>query len=176
MLYDEDIKAKLLILFILEKYETAVPEDMLVQICSFDNNWIPYFIFQQLLGELVEAGFVVKGPDEVNKTGSVLTLSPDGRVCLSHFYKDIYRSVRDEVTEYIRANKLRYKKKQEFLCRHTQNEDGTTRVNCSVLNGTKTLFDFTFNVPTVKKAEEIVLAWQTKATDVYRCYLDLLIE
>ena len=50
---DEDIKNKLLILFILDKYETPINQDLLTQMCCVENNWVPYFCFAHFIDELI---------------------------------------------------------------------------------------------------------------------------
>lgn len=176
MINDEDIKSKLLILFILEKLEMPINEDILLQMCSLDNDWIPYLCFSQYVNELVGAGFVNGCPDDNTGKDVVLSLSEDGKVCLSHFFKDIYKSVRDDVTNYIRNNKLMYRKKQEFACSYSRRTDGTFKVVCAVLNVDAPVFEMSFNVPTLAKAVAIRNKWQSKAPDFYRSYTDLLID
>ncbi len=176
MINDEDIKCKLLILFILEKLEMPINEDILLQMCSWDNNWIPRLYFSKYVAELAGAGFISRHVDEISGQDYVLSLSEDGKVCLSHFFNEIYKSVRDDVTAYIRNNRLLYRKKQEFSCTYSQNADKTFKVNCAVLNGESPVFEITFNVPTLAKAIDVRNKWQTKATEFYKTYTDLLID
>ena len=176
MINDEDIKSKLLILFILEKLEMPINEDILLQMCSLDNDWIPYLCFSQYVNELAGAGFIKRNYEEKPVQDYVLSLSEDGKVCLSHFYKDIYKSVRDDVTNYIRSNKLLYRKKQEFSCDYSKQPDGTFNVICAVLNVDEPVFEISFNVPTLAKAINIRNKWQSKAPDFYKLYTDLLID
>ncbi len=176
MINDEDIKSKLLILFILEKLEMPINEEILLQMCSLDNNWIPYFCFGQMIQELTAARFINRKLDENSKKDYVLTISEDGKICLSHFFKDIYKSVRDDVTNYIRNNKLIYRKKQEFACNYVKNNDGGYTINCAIINLEKPVFEFKFDVPTLAKAVSVSNAWQSKATEVYKIYLDMIID
>lgn len=173
---DEDIKTKLLILFILDKYETPISQELLSQMCCVDNNWIPYFCFAHFVDELVGARFVIKKPDRHSKDDYLLTISEDGKVCLSYFYSSIFKSVRDDVAEYIRNNKLKYRKKQEFVCTSQPNPDGTYTVNCMVLNGETTMFELKFAVPTKSKAISVAQKWQESAPEVYRTYVEMLID
>ena len=175
MINDEDVKSKLLILFILEKLEMPINEDILLQMCSLDNDWIPYLCFTQYVNELSGAGFIKRAFEETSRD-YMLSLSEDGKVCLSHFYKDIYKSVRDDVTAYIRNNKLTYRKKQEFACNYSRRSDGTFAVTCSVKNVDAPVFEITFTVPTLAKAIDIRNKWQNKATEFYKLYTDLLID
>lgn len=176
MINDEDIKSKLLILFILEKLEMPINEDILLQICSLDNDWIPYLCFTQYVNELSAAGFINRHEDENNAKDFVLSLSEDGKVCLSHFFKEIHKSVRDDVTAYIRTNRFNYRRQQEFVCNYSRLPDGQYKVVCAVLNIDAPVFEFSFAVPTMAKAVAIRNKWQSKAPDFYRAYTDLLID
>lgn len=173
---DEDIKTKLLILFILDKYETAISQDLLTQMCCIDNNWVPYFCFAHFIEELEGAEFIYRKVDKNNPNDYLLTIREAGKVCLSYFYSNIFKSMRDDVADYIKNNKLRYRKKQEFVCMHEQNQDGTYNVKCIVLNGEATMFELKFNVPTKQKAISVATKWQENAPEVYRAYVELLID
>ena len=176
MITDEDIKNKLLILFILDRYETAISQEILTQMCCIDNNWIPFFCFGSFVDELVDARFIYGEKDKNNKNDRLLSISDDGKVCLSYFYSSIFKSIRDDVSEYIRQNKLKYRRKQEFVCNHEKNEDGTYTVRCMVMNAQVVLFELKFIVPNLRKAEGIAAKWQDAAPEVYKNYVDLLID
>lgn len=176
MITDEDIKNKLLILFILDKYETAISQEILSQMCCIDNNWIPYFCFGSFVDELIGARFVLSEADKNNANDRLLSISDDGKVCLSYFYSSIFKSIRDDVSEYIRQNKLKYRRKQEFVCNYEKNTDGTYSVHCIVLNGQSILFELKFVVPNARKAETVAAKWQDAAPEVYKNYVDLLID
>ncbi len=176
MFYDEDVKNKLLILFILDKYETPICQDILMQMCCVDNNWIPYFCFGHFVEELSHAGLISCQPDKMNADDSLLAISDDGKICLSMFYSSIFKSLRDDVSDYIRENKLKYRRKQEFVCNVEANEDGTSTLHCMVLNGQVVLFELKFVVPNEKKAESVAQKWQEAAPEVYKNYVDLLID
>ncbi len=176
MITDEDIKNKLLILFILDKYETAISQEILTQMCCIDNNWIPYFCFGHFVDELIGARFVISEADKNGGSDHLLSISDDGKVCLSYFYSSIFKSLRDDVSEYIRQNKLKYRKKQEFVCNYEKNKDGSYTVHCIVLNGQVILFELKFVVPNLRKAESVAVKWQDAAPEVYKNYVDLLID
>lgn len=174
MINDEDIKSKLLILFILEKMEMPTRTDILLQMCSIDNTWIPYLCFGQYVMELKQSGFIAEHTDDRGRES--ITLSEDGKVCISHFFKDIYKSVRDDVTAYIRNNKLNYRKQQEFTCMYERAAEGGYKVICAVNNADTSVFELTFLAPTLAKVTAIKNKWQAKAPDFYRAYVDLLID
>ncbi len=173
---DEDIKTKLLILFILDKYETPISQELLTQMCCVDNNWVPYLCFAHFVDELSGAELISAKADPRHEDDNLLSITESGKVCLSYFYSNIFKSVRDDVADYVKNNKLRYRKKQEFVVSQKQNADGTYTVKCMVCNNETALFELTFNVPNKAKANSIATKWQESAPEVYRTYTELMID
>lgn len=173
---EEDVKNKLLILFVLDTYELPINRNILGQMCCLDNNWISYFFYDQFISELIDGGFIIKRNDKRNENECLLEISEDGKICLNHFYGKIYESVRADVKGYIYENKLKYRKKQEFPCDYRRNSDGTFEVFCSVLDGEIAMFELKFTVPTEKKAASIAKKWQNAAPEMYKTYADLMID
>lgn len=176
MIHDEIINNKLLVLFILEKLEMVISEDILLQMCAVDNNWIPYFYCKQVINELAGANFVLRKPDENNPSGFKISINEDGKVCLSHFFNDIPCSVREEVTDYIHRTKLEYRKKQEFFSKCTRDKDGSYKVTCQILKADAPIFELNFNVATHGKALTICNSWTQKAPEVYKTFLEMLVD
>ncbi|MFA6866389.1 MAG: DUF4364 family protein [Clostridia bacterium] len=176
MIHEEVINNKLLILFILEKLDMQISEESLLQMCSVDNNWIPYFFCKQIIEELTNSNFILSKVDPNNAQTNIITINEDGKLCLSRFFKDIPYSVRMEVTEYIRNTKLEYKRQQEFVSNCKRNKDGTYLVNCQIMKIDSPIFELNFNVATRSKALAICNSWTQKAPDVYRTFLDIMVE
>lgn len=176
MIHEEVINNKLLVLFILEKLEMPIGEEILVQMCAVDNNWIPYFYCKQVINELAGANFILRRPEENKQPGYVVAINEDGKVCLSHFFKDIPCSVREEVTAYIHRTKLEYKRKQEFTSKCSRDKDGSYKVCCQILKAENPMFELNFNVATHGKALNICNGWTQKAPDVYKTFLEMLVD
>lgn len=174
MIHDERISNKLLVLFILDKMEIPINEELLLSICSTDNEWIPYFYCKQIIADLTEAGFVTKIDGSIRNP--ILSLTEDGRTCLAHFYNDIPKSVRDTVTEFARFSRLDYKKKQEFVCDYKKNTDGSYTVEMSIFEVTKPIMQLRFVVSNLQRALSIYNNWHNKAPDVYKAFYDILID
>lgn len=176
MIHDEVINNKLLILFILEKLDMQINEEILLQMCAVDNNWIPYFYCKQIINELSSANFILRKNDENKPLSHLISINEDGKICLSHFFNDIPCSVREEVTEYIHRTKLEYRRKQEFTSKCSRDKDGSYKVTCNIMKAESPIFELNFNVATHGKALAICNSWTQKAPDVYKTFLDMLIE
>lgn len=175
MIHDEGTNNKLLILFVLDKLEMPISEELLLEICSIENIWIPYLYCKQIINELLESAMITKITAN-NSDSHLLSLTADGRTCLSYFYNDIPVSVCDDVTEFVKARRLAYRKKQEFQADYSRNADGSFTVNLKILEIAQPLLDVKFVVATRAIATGIYNSWNKKAPDVYRALYDILVE
>jgi hypothetical protein len=175
MIHDEATANKLLILFVLDKFETPVSEEVLLQICCSDNEWIPYLYCQQLLQELYRSGFIAVNTGK-QQAVPLIAVTTDGRTCLSHFFDDIPLSLREEITEFVRRERLSYRKKQEFISDYFRNPDGTFTVSLRILEVGKPLVDLKFVVANRAVATSVHNSWKEKAPEVYGSLYDILIQ
>ena len=174
MIHDENINNKLLILFILGKLEMPIEEDLLLEMCSQEYNLIPYMFCKHVIFELIEFGFIKKHLTEHNKIH--LTITEEGRNCLDSFYNDIPKSLRDEVSNIIRRDKLEMKIKQEFISDYYKNADNTFTVALKILNIDKEMLNIKLNVDKRQKALALHNKWQTNAPEVYKALSEILLE
>lgn len=174
MIHDEGTNNKLLILFVLDKLEMPISEELLLQICSIDNIWIPYLYCKQIIQELIASGFITKV--QTGGNNQLVALTTDGRTCLSHFYNDIPVSVREDVAEFIKEQRISYRKKQEFIADYFRNSDGSFTVTLKILEISQPLVDLKFVVANRAIATSIYNSWNEKAPEVYRALYDILVE
>ena len=117
-MHQDSTQNKLILLFVFEKMEIPISEETLVELCSSDNDWIPnYLECKETLVQLLDAGFVYVSSQNA-QTGPLYTITPDGHICLAHFFIRIPSSIRDDITKYTKENRLRYRKRQEYFFTH----------------------------------------------------------
>ncbi|MFI3229524.1 MAG: DUF4364 family protein [Bacillota bacterium] len=174
MLHDETTNNKLLVLFLLDKLEIAISEQLLLEICSIENVWMPYFCCSQVLGELKEAKFIKYS--KADGESDLLSLTSNGRQCLSAFFTDIPLSQRDDVTEFVKNKRVDYRKKQEFMADYRHNEDGTFTVRLKIMEIANPMLDLKMTVESKALATDITAKWSKVAAEAYRGLCDLLIE
>lgn len=175
MIQDENTSNKLLVLFVLEKLEMPVSEDLLLQMCSIDNGWIPYLYCKQVVNEIIQSGLATKMTSQASRQ-PLISLTADGTYCLAHFYNVIPISRQEEITNFIKKQRMNYRKKQEFIADSFRNSDGTYTVTLKVLEVTQTLVDIKLIVPTRAIAISITNSWPDKAPDTYRMLYEQLID
>ena len=101
---------KLILLFVFDKMESALTERIIIDICSSSNDWINYIDCVSLIQKLESDGFIclVNAGDD-----PLYTITPDGRESLANFYINIPKSVREEISTFVKLNKEKYRTKQE---------------------------------------------------------------
>lgn len=167
---------KLIILFCMDKMEMPLTENSIIEICSVKNDWINYMDCIDLLFQLSEAKLIYK--TECKEKEMRYNLTFEGRDCLSYFYKRIPLQLRDEISQYCKANRLIVKQSQEYYANYTDSEDGSYVVTMRIYESliSTPLFEIKVKAPTRQAAEEACKKWRTSAPSVYEYIFDNLIN
>lgn len=168
---------KLILLFTLDKMEFPLTENTIFDICYYRNNWISYMDCKDYLYKLVDANLVYKSEGKDGEDRFNITY--DGRNCLSHFYIKIPNELRDQITEYTKANKMHFKRSQEYVSTFFKSEDGSYIVVLKIRSDTfqnEPLFELKIKAPSRQAAIEACRRWQEQAHTVYEAVYELLIE
>lgn len=170
---DDELTNKLIMLFVFDQMDIALTERVILDICYSANNWIMPLYCIDTLNRLLKSNFIHK-----SKHGQdvLYTLTPDGRACLANFYKKLPESLRHEIIEYVKENRMDYKRKQEYSHTYFKNSDGTYTVWLRIIEPTSTLFDLKLIVPNVSTAKHIHLSWEQKAANVYLSVHNQLVD
>ncbi len=166
--------SKLIILFVFDKMETPLSENTVLDMCCSANNWVSYMDCQPTINTLKEVGWISR----VNNTQTepLYSITPDGRVCLANFFIKIPASLREEITVFIKQNKLKYRKKQERTADYFKNKDGTYTVFLKIIEPTGPLMELKFVVASRKVAKDIYKKWEEKASSLYSILYDSLVD
>jgi len=139
---------KLIILFVFDKMEVPLSENTILDMCCSSNNWIAY----------------------------MYAITPDGRVCLANFFVKIPASTREEISVFIKQNRLKYRRKQECVADYYMNKDGTYTVYLKIIEPVQPLLELKFVVPNRQTAKNIYKKWEEKAANVYSLIYDNLVD
>lgn len=155
---------KLIILFVFDKMESALSERTIVDMCSTSNSWMGYMDCVNVIHKLQDDNFICS----VSEDEDILyTITPDGRESLANFYINIPKSVREEISQFVKKNSARYRNKQECRSDYFQNVDGTFTVSLKILAPVQPILELKFVVPDKKTAKTIYKKWEEKAADMY---------
>ena len=167
-------QSKLILLFVFDKMEVPISEETIIDMCSMSNNWIPQIDCRPILMSLLDAGFIYK----VNAahTDAHYTITPEGRECLAHFFIRIPSSTRENISEFVKNNKFKYRRKQEYLSDYFKNADGTYTVVIKIVEPTCQVLEIKLNVPSRHTAKWINKQWDEKAPQIYASLYDMLVD
>ena len=165
---------KLILLFVFDKMGSALSERTIVETCTSGNNWLNYMDCMELLPRLLEDGFIcrISSPDEE----PLYTITSDGRESLNNFYINIPKSIRDEITAFIKNNSGKLRNRQECKSDYYQNVDGTYTVFLKIIAPVQPMLELKFVLPDKKTAQNIYKNWESKAADLYSAIYETLVD
>jgi len=170
---DEELLNKLIVLFVFDKMDIALDEKTIINICYTQNNWMMPLYCMDAIQKLVKANFI----HQISRGREKLyTLTADGRVCLANFYSRIPESLRRDISEYVKENRMSYKRQQEYMHTYYKNKDGTYTVWLRIVEPTSTPMELKFVVANNRTAKYIHENWEKKAANIYLLLHDQLIE
>lgn len=164
---------KLILLFAFDKMESPLSERTLVDMCSSSNDWINYMDCVMLIQKLLSDGFVceIPGVDDV-----LYSITPEGRETLANFYINIPRSIREEISRYIKNNSTRLRSRQGCKADYYQNKDGSYTVFLKILSPIQPMLELKCVVPDKKTANNIYKKWPDKAAELYTVVYETLVD
>ena len=166
---------KLILLFVFDKMEVALSENTILDICCSSNNWIAYMDCQPLLADLIECSFIYAVNDN-SYEDKMYAITPDGRVCLGSFFNKIPASIREAISSFVKANRAKYKRKQECIADYYMNKDGTYTVYLKIIEPAQPVLELKVVVPNRQTAKDIYKKWEEKSTNIYSLIYENLVD
>ena len=166
---------KLILLFVFEKMEIPLTDESIGGIIATNPTWMTYMDFRESLFQLTESKYVFRA-----SAGSETSfnLTQDGRSALSHFFHKIPASIREEITEFAKENRAKFKRSQEYTWDYFKNSDGTYTVVLRIKdhNAGDNLLEIRFKTPTRAGAKKATNRWKDKAAVVYESVTHTMID
>ncbi|MCL2756100.1 MAG: DUF4364 family protein [Firmicutes bacterium] len=169
----DDMAKKLILLFIFEKMEFPLTDASISEVVVLNPSWLSYMDFRDALYVLGEAKFIHRS---TSGTDPLFCITQSGRACLSHFYTKIPASIREEITQYSRDNKNRFKRSQEYTYDYFKNADGTYTILLKIKEGGSidNMLEVRLKVSTRTEAVKATSKWKDRAPNVYEGILNIL--
>ena len=165
---------KLIVLFVFDKMESALSERTIVEMCTAGNDWLNYMDCMELLPKLLDDGFICRLPSSDDEP--LYSITTDGRESLNNFYINIPKSIREEISSFIKKNSGRLRNRQECKSDYYLNTDGTYTVFLKILAPVQPMLELKFVVPDKKTAQNIYKNWECKASELYSAIYDTLVD
>jgi len=168
-----DTLNKLILLFVFDKMDMPMTDNTIVQLTTSRNTWLSYMDCQHTIGYLIDTNLLYRSRHEENNYYSI---TPDGRMCISHFYNKIPLELREEIAEFIKQNRMLLRRNQEYYRHYYKNPDGTFTVILKIVDPAQTTLEIRLNVENRKAAKQAYEKWEEKAASVYYQIHEQLIE
>jgi len=168
----DEIMKKLILLFVFEKMEFPLTDESLNDIVARNPEWMTYMDFREALFLLIENKFVYQ---TTAGSETCFHITQDGRGCLGHFYQKIPASVREEIIEFARENRQKFKRRQEYTWDYYKNADGTYTVVLRIQTQAAgdNLLEIKFKTDTRAGAKTAAGKWRDKAASIYEALYNL---
>lgn len=164
---------KLILLFVFDKMESPLTERTIVDMCSSTNNWLNYMDCMTLIQRMQKDGFIAQIPSSDDLS---YCITPEGRETLANFYINIPKSLREEISRFVKNNSAKYKTRQECKSDYYQNTDGSYTVYLKILGSFQPMLELKFVVPDKKTASHIYQKWEDKAQEMYSVVYETLVD
>ena len=165
---------KLIVLFVFDKMESALSERTIVEMCTAVNAWLNYMDCKELIPRLLDDGFICR--ISTLEEEPLYSITSDGRESLNNFYINIPKSIRDEISSFVKKNSGKLRNRQECKADYFQNVDGTYTVFLKILAPVQPMLELKFVVPDKKTAQNIYKNWESKASELYSAIYDTLVD
>lgn len=171
------MQSKLILLFMLEKIEMPLTEKSIIDICTSQNDWLNYMECKDVLYKLLESNFIYS-TGNVGSPEERFFITSEGRECLGYFYDKIPAALLNNIAEYVKNNRLYFKKSQEYLADYAKNSDGSYLIMLKIRSHTLNypMFEVKIATPSRQSAIEACKKWRENAHLVYEQVYESLIN
>lgn len=163
MLTDPITLYKLMTLYMLKQVNFPLTNS---QLTSFflDHEYTTYFVLQQALNELLEAGLLKK---EASHNSTRYEITKEGEETLSFFGKNISSSIVDDMDQYLKENRFRLRNEVSTIADYYKSTNQDYTVHCEVREGRSPLIELNLSVPDKEQAEAMCSKWKDRNQEIY---------
>ena len=170
----DNLLNKLILLYVFDKMEVPLSETTITDMCCQSNDWISYMDLRPTLSQLVDNTFIY----EISTSGNapLYSITPNGRVCLANFFFKVPTSTRENISKFVKQNRNKYRKRQDYVADYYMNSDGTYTVYLKIVDAIGTQFELKFSVPSRQIAKSVYKKWENKAENIYALIYENLVD
>ncbi len=161
---------KLIILFMLDRTDYTMTNS-LISGFVVGKGYTSLFNLHEALSELISNEFI--STDTVRDTIHY-KISNSGEEALSYFENRLPYSIKQDILEYLKAERINVKNESEIYADYFYNDANWYTVSCIIKDRKETLMDLKFDVPTKSQAETICNNWRAKSAGIYEYLVNQL--
>ena len=137
------------------------------------NEYTDYFTFQQSLGELLNDGFV--DLEEVHSK-TLFSITREGRHALELLSNEISGSMKHDIDEYLKSNKVEIRDDYSIKARSYQFDLDNFVSNLTIEENEKRILEINISSTTEEAAEKICANWRKSCEDIYPMLVGMLMK
>ncbi len=172
MLPETSLLYKLTILYLLNRVDHPISNNSLTNFL-LENDFTDYFNLQQIMGELIDDGYVVK-EDFRGKT--LYRISPSGTASIKLLERELAPSMRAEIDKYIVDNGIALRDDISVMSKYYEADFNEYIVNLYIEEDGKKLLEMNVSVPTKADAEKICSRWYKANEELYPIIMKELLQ
>lgn len=171
MLNETSMLYKLTVLYILSKVQFPISNN---QISNFilENDFTDYFNIQQIMSELIEDGYVT---EDTVRNRTFYRLSDDGAAALKLLIRELSPSIRHDVEEYIKKNKMNLRDEISVMADYYQVDINHYVAHLFVDEDAFRLLEINVATTTEEEADKICANWRNSSSELYPIILEKLL-
>ena len=162
---------KLIILYMLDRIDEYTLTNSRISSFILDKGYTNLFNIHESLSELINEGFISVSTIRDTKHYKITNL---GEEALLYFENRLSNSIKQEILDYFKAEKINLKNESEIYADYYYNENQEYTVECVIKERRDTLIDLKLNVTSKTLARSICDNWRAKSTDVYQFLINEL--
>lgn len=163
---------KLSILYILYRVDYPISNTQIINY-MLENDYSDFFSIEALIGELKDDDFVSA---ETVRNRTFFKLTPMGRDSLLALLPDLSMNIRDDIDNYIRANRMKMREEVDVRGNYVASSLGTYNVNLYIDEAGERIFEINLVAPDEEKASKMCATWQRKSAEIYPLIFDKLLS
>lgn len=161
---------KVLILYVLEKANKALTNDVLYKIVLAAVN-MNYFYFQQFMLDLINVGYIYSFQKEDQ---TLYTITDSGRRTLDLTLDLLPGIIKLQADTNLKPILDSSEEEQSIVAEYTPLSENHYTIVCKVVDNNETVFEIKTFAGSREQAKEIVDNWQNNANDIYPKILSIL--
>lgn len=161
---------KVLILYVLEKANKALTNDVLYKIVLAAVN-MNYFYFQQFLLDLINVGYIFSFQKEEQ---TLYSITDSGKRTLDLTLDLLPGIIKLQADTNLKPILDSSEEEQSIVAEYTPLSENHYTIICKVVDNNETVFEIKTFAGSREQAKEIVDNWQTNADDIYPKILSIL--
>lgn len=163
---------KLMCLYMLKQVNFPLTNTQLSDF-FLEKEYTSYFMLQQVLNELLEAGLIRM---EASHNNTLYEITDDGDDTLTFFGNQISPAIVEDMDNYLRENRVTLRNEVGVIADYYKSTHQDYIVHCEVREGKTTLIRLEVSVPDAAQAESMCGQWKDKSQEIYAFVMKSLMD